>query len=329
MKLVISAWWFPVGVPVYLARAARRLGHEVVTVGPSACDAFWKDGDPAFRESWERHAVTPDVPAIESQAGHTAAWEDPAVVERVRGADLWLDVDGGWLLDGYLPEHLVKRRVYVCTDPHVESEAWRAREFINTPRPAGTAPVDAVYMMQYAQCRPEAGEFWMPYAFDPEWHRPFNDVEMDHDVTIIGAMYEGRCLLAEHLTRHGLRVLGPGRGPVAEDYSRQLCRAPVAIVWPLSNDVPARLFEALACRRRVVMLHKPGMGLMELPSWPWPRASQHVWTTNTMNGALARVRSALSYRAHESDMASRGLSVALTEHTWDFRLASLIAEQCP
>jgi hypothetical protein len=162
-------------------------------------------------------------------------------------SDLWIDVDGGWFLAAQLG---ADRRVGVATDPHIGAKfpdysGERMRKF-----------TDRVYMMQSPYCAP--GDGWLPYGFDPEWHKPAAAVP-DFDVTNLGACYPERIELSVRLRAAGMRVLGPERATIGPAYAAELRRAPVAVVWPLADDLPCRVFEAAACGVFVVTRDVPDL----------------------------------------------------------------------
>lgn len=321
MRLVLSTAWFPVCVGVYLLRAARRAGHDVMTVGPSWHRMPWPDADPTT--DWSEFVVTPDILFDERGWVHTTT-ENPW--ERLGRAELWIDVHGGWF---WQCDTGRVRRVLVATDPHVPAKSWSYEPL----RPL----VDRVFVMQRAQCRD--GDVWLPYAYDPEWHRDPGDVAEDHDVCMIGAAYPERDEIAAYLRAEGVRVLGPGRGPIGPAYARELCHAPLCAVWPMADDIPARVFEALACRRAVVTTCVPGMQELCLPAGtangigrlgPGLDAFTHEGPRSPERFArhvLDVVRGEDAYGEHGLLAAVRQCAGSLCPgETWDARLDQLIGD---
>lgn len=302
MNLVISSSWWPAAPAVYLLRAARRAGHDVRTIGPTSGDrcAMWDDAP-----SFPGFGVTPDLPLDPDAPPHPMSRENRFASELAGWADLWLDVDGGFFIAAPIR---TRRRVLVATDPHCAS--WCSRN--NYAAQRAFFPPENVYVMQSRYARP--GEKWLPYGYDPEWFFP-EDAPQTHDVTNLGAPYPERVAISEALTARGLRVLGPGRTAVGPEHRRQLCAAPVAIVWPLADDLPCRVFEARACGRvvvtstRVADLRRPGLG---------------DYTFSCPNGNdppeyIARIAASLS-----PGRRPRVPPEFVAAHTWDARLAQLI-----
>jgi len=238
VRIVLSSYFAPVSVGNYLRRAALRLGHDVVCFGSTTEDVQpWPDA--------EIRAPGVGVPA-------SAIVVDP--LEAARGADVWIDVDG-W---SYYPGDVPIPRALIATDPHLvhywdETVPQTDYARYEPQRELMKRTGGKFFTMQLAYRR--AGDEFVPYGFDREWCFPpeREPTSYEYDVTILGAPYHERVLIAEHLREWGFHVRGPGREGIGLDYRAALCSAPVAIVWPLGDDIPARLNEATACGRFVIM----------------------------------------------------------------------------
>jgi hypothetical protein len=294
VRLVISSAWYPVCVATYLLRAARRMGHDVTCVGPSSGDTI----------PWEGGKTFPGC-------GITGTVNDPASAAAVaRDTDLWIDVDGGWFAAADLA---ARRRALVVTDPHCASSdpAWTGD--------AARKYAGEVYVMQgpYRQ----AGDKWLPYAYDPEWFRPM-DVPRTHDLTNLGCPYLDRHRLSAALVSCGLRVLGPGRTAIGRDHAALLCAAPLAVVWPMADDLPCRVFEALACGRMVVTRGVPdALALLSGPD-SHPALARSVAFAYSLEDCADVVLQLVRNRTAE--MAPLPNPAAVAAHTWDARLLQLI-----
>jgi hypothetical protein len=309
VRIVLSASWYPVSVAVHLLRAARRAGHEVRTLGPtSGEDMAWER-----RVAFAGFSIAPDVLVEDGRVDADAA------VDLARWSGLWIDVDGGWFLEHPLP---TLRRLLVLTDPHVGD---LVPHFMGeTPR--SFVPAEDVYVMQAEFLRPR--EKWLPYAFDPEWFHVEaagrEAVPRTHDVTNLGAPYEARVEITELLEKEGLRVLGPGRLCIGPAHRREICSAPIAVVWPLRRDLPGRVFEAAACGRVVATRDVPDLrrfvsdaqcGVYRRVA---PKSEESV--EEIVDAVLALSREASPLLAN----IGRDAADAVAGQTWDARLAQLI-----
>lgn len=318
MKIAISSYHVPVSVANYLRRAALRLGHEVVLMGSTSGN----------RIPW------PDSP--------TRAFGGVAATDLVEShdADIQIDVDGALYDERPAP----CPRALVLTDPHIGDipptpwpAEWRESpqkfpmtgvcEALADPRylyekqRAHAASVGSkVFCMQWVQRRPD--EFLLPYAYDPEWHQVTAPLDITGaKATLLGAPYVERQILAKKLNDAGLRTLGPGRGLYGKEYAAALCSAPVAVVWPLRDDVPGRAFEALACGRRLVMKRVPAC---EEILYPFLASSKQVTFVDTMDEAVAAVAEAYSSEAKFGEQWSTSRMAATGRHSWDDRLEKIL-----
>lgn len=322
MRIVLSSLWAPVGVAAYLLRAARRLGLEVVTVGPTMGADCW-----GFKEfHFPEHAIYPQWPdaviTVQSFGSAHNRFEKP---------DLWIDVDGGHFTDHPMPwPHAV-----VATDPHMDlaehGEHWaykRQREvadfFFCMQRP---------YIQANHTCGIHKQDHFLPYAYDPAVFHPYPDQKMDADVTVLGLPYTKRRAVAAELQRRGFRVLA-GMGTIYEKYARDLCRAPVCFIWSLKDDVPCRVFEAAACGRLIVANDSIHQAIVHIE----PRLESQIAyfeEAKGVPGAVAaveywfRITQGTNPPIIKGPVASwqvRGedARVAIQPHTWDARLRQIV-----
>jgi hypothetical protein len=112
-------------------------------------------------------------------------------------------------------------------------------------------------------------------------------------------------------------VLGPERATIGPAYAAELRRAPVAVVWPLADDLPCRVFEAAACGRRV--LTAAGFDLHALQC----RGVMQMGAGTDLD-AWVRVAGDMIEDAEENEDAARSAVEWVKPHSWDARLAQLI-----
>lgn len=264
MRIVLSSFWYPVGVASYLLRAARRrLGLEVLTVGPGSGGAIPWGAEFAFPQ----YGVLPDIPFGDIPQPDRRVFTDHREmvreVERRGGCDLWIDVEGFWFVDAPVPWP----RAWVATDPHIGDITPSCRY------EAGRALADFFFCMQSPYCKttPQARasqghqtralvDHWLPYAYDPCFYP--EAVTQEADVSVLGAGYPKRRAVAEELARRGFRVLTypTGFGTMYDEHRRDFCAAPVAFLWSVRDDLICRVFEAAACGRAIVANEVPNLG---------------------------------------------------------------------
>lgn len=234
-KIVLCTAWYPISVGTYLLRAMERMGHKVITVGPSSGEVQPWPGCEGLRFP----APRVDVPLQPGPVISTATMG--RLQEFVKDADLWVDIDGGYRAPISTKRTLFPR-IYINTDPHVSGFGL-----------APDSPRLAEYAMSYQmQLYPGRGG-WLPYAADSEWFSPaVAPVTPDLEVAVPGAPYPDREDLAVELERAFGGCGFPVRGTYGKEHAAELKRAKVIVAWPLSTDLPMRVFEALAVGRPVV-----------------------------------------------------------------------------
>jgi len=250
-KVVISTAWHPVCVGTYLRRGFEALGHTVVAVGPTSGQVQpWPGCEGKLYPAADVALTWP--PGNTMQPAVLAALE-----ELTDGASLWVDIDGGYRVPICARQWPGLKRVYVNTDPHVTGLGL-------SPSSPRLSEWDMSYMMQLM---PGRGG-WLPYAADREWFQPEIAATAPPDllVSVPGAIYPEREDLAVELAGHlGFgKVGGPGIGGIYAEHAAWLRRAKVVVVWPLSTDLPCRVFEALACGRPVVVRESVSLCAMQV-----------------------------------------------------------------
>ncbi len=217
----------------YYLKVLRRLGHRCLTVG------LGRDIDP----------------------GRTVPLT--AVLERCRAAgfapDLILEHESGFCLTDVrgrapCPTVWISADTNIHYRWHAERSTWFDYVFISQR--------DLVpYFHRHGNPRTR----WLPFACDPEVHRPHDEPEV-HDIGFVGnvhnlPLYEERVRLLQALARRYDVRVASGITPeeMAVVYSR--CRL-VFNHSPLDN-FNMRVFEALSCGR-LLLTNRVGNGLLEL-----------------------------------------------------------------
>ena len=313
--VALSGAWMPVSVLQYLARGFEPWA-DVLRVGTWPREGSWLPWGPeghlgeGYTVAAPYRTQRPHV-LVDENGDVTVTPGDPTW-ERARsdGVDAWFDVDGGWAWTAGLPVQCAYRGL-VVTDPHCEG--WRAAEHADL-----RGRVDVVWQMQSGPWLRD-GDLVLNYAYDAGWHRSV-PVATSHDVTILGQPYAEREHLAARLRDAGLRVLGPGVVGVGEEYAAALCRAPVAVVWPLAADLPARYFEALACGRAVVVRRVEDLQRV------LPAESDRVGVNvvDDLDHAVENVVLCHGTLALEAAIDPAALALQVAGHSWADRARSLL-----
>lgn len=278
----------------YYERALRRRDDiELFTVGPYTGTWIpWKNG--IHLDS--RYAIAPDLPF--SVNGAIPAVPISYVEKQLPWQpDVWIQVDAGFHFQGK-PEH--GKNVIIGTDPHV------------LPYDKQRQLADTFYCMQACYAKP--GDEYLPYGFDPEYHRPEKQ-EQRYDVALIGLHYDNRNKLMSELERRGVRCLYT-IGPVYEQARALYNQSLMGINWSSLNDLTARVFELLGMRRLAVVNHVP-----DLERFFRPGIDLIAFTS------LGEAVEQIMYYRDNPEAARKIANIGHTvvqKHTWDNRVKVIL-----
>lgn len=217
----------------YYLKVLRRQGHRVVTAG------LGRDIDP----------------------GRTVPL--PVVLERCRALgfspDLIVEHESGFCLTD-VRGHTAAPTVWLSADTnihhrwHAERSAWFDYVFISQKD-----------FVDEFRSRGNPRTWWLPFACDPEVHRP-HDLPEAYDIGFVGnvhnlPLYEERVRLLERLARrYNVRVAA---GITPEEMAVLYSRCRIVFNHSPLNNFNMRVFEALSCGRLLVT-NRVGNGLLDL-----------------------------------------------------------------
>jgi spore maturation protein CgeB len=193
------------------------------------------------------------------------------------------------------------------------------------------------------------GPHWLPFACDPELHRPV-DLSPDEkssygcDVAFVGSLhrelYPNRIAMLEALADFDLGAWGPGaqalpsssplhskiRGDQVrfEDWTRIYNAAKVILCahygapGPVCRQASPRVYEVLACGGFLLCDDQPDVrALFE--------DGRDLAIFRNLSELRQKARYYLDHHQERREIASRGRGKVLTEHTYGHRVAALIA----
>lgn len=292
IRVVFSQLFYPMSIGRYFEAALRRRDDvELITAGPySGAWIPWGGGMnlPA------KYAISPNFPL--------PMGSQPLPINFVERQlpwqpDLWLQVDAGWHFRGK-PSH--GKNVIVGTDPHVlDYDAQRKL-------------ADTFYSMQACYSKP--GDKYLPYAYDPEWHRP-EEQPRNYDAVLLGLHYENRDALVNELRKRGVSIyydLGPSFDEARALYNQ----APIALAWSSKDDLIARVFEGMAMGRLMVTNRVPDLSRFF-------KEDEELIAFSSLGEAIERIIYYLDYPTEARIIAQRGRE-AVKLHTWDDRVQQIL-----
>jgi hypothetical protein len=304
-RVLIYCMHWPGYAGHYLARALRRLGHDVVTMGaPKACD--WHYIPLPARYLWQ-----PDI-AVEP-AGELKVSRALEILGAFRPGwqpNLILNTESvGEYIAGKTP---VCPIVYYAIDNHIHPYCYEPGRVTMIRRFAHWFVAHSVGFFTPS----DPGVHWLPCGYDPYIHRYLVPIEdRPYSIGMIGAPYADRKTLIQTLA--GEFDVLTGIGPMFADYTALYNQCKISLCDPLHEDVAMRVFEtaAMGC----VLLARPtpdfdGLGLV---------ADTHYLAYQHPHDALLQARSVLSDPARLQAL-SDNVRQWVTGHSWDDRARELL-----
>lgn len=299
MRVVCSFIHYPVAIGRYYQFALQRLAAtgaiELKTAGPyTGAWIPWAGGI----NLPVTYAKPPDIVIPATAVNQPVPIE---FIERQLGEwqpDLWLQVDAGFHLIGK-PKH--GKNFIVATDPHV----------LNYDRQRGYA--DKFFCMQTPYAKP--GDEYLPYAYDPEWHSPEEQLR-NYDVCLIGLNYPQRTNLVNRLRERGLKVyydLGPSYAEARALYNQ----APIGLNWSSLLDLTARVFELLGMGRLAVVNRVPDLERFFVPG-------RDLVGFSSLEEAVEAVTYYHENTEEAIKIAIQGYKT-VQPHTWDARIERVLS----
>lgn len=165
--------------------------------------------------------------------------------------------------------------------------------------------------------------FFLPHAVEPTAYYPFDIIEK-WDWAFIGHLNcpERIELLDRFCKEFPNFYLGWRQGHVPgwnvlEDAARKLSQARIIPNRTISDDIPMRVFEALACKRLLLTNHIPTLGdLFE--------NGKHLVTYQTVDEAVELARRLLADTPRREAISQAGYEEVLAHHTYDHRARSIL-----
>jgi len=294
MRVVFSSIFYPVFMGGYiLAALKRRKDVELFTTGPFTGDWIPWNGGMTVKAKFK-----PDLPMPSQWIGMRPpiAYVESKLPWK---ADVWIQVDAGFYLEGY---PLYGVNCFVATDPHVLS--YDRQRLL----------ADKFFCMQQVYAKP--GDLYLPYAYDPEWHRPEKQPK-EFDACLIGLHYQQRDALVNALKAKG-RSVYYNIGPAYEQARAFYNQSKIGLNWSSLQDLNARAFELLAFGLPAVMNRVPDMtGFF--------RDGVDYMGFDSLEEAVQAAEYLLDNPKLADQIAKSGRK-AVAPHTWDARVEEILSK---
>jgi len=307
MNVVIAGTHYAVTAALmYLTRAFKnRPDCNVITVGPyPGLWMPWTKGGVTGMQMPEEYDQIPDIP-LQYDGGLQTAPISFIENKLPWKADLWLDVNAGFHLEGR-PQHGIRARF--LTDPHTGLRGI----YDNT-----TQYYDYTFNPQANYSR--AGEIYLPYGADKVWHSRIPDLEQLYDVALIGNIYPHRVELMNILG--GIYRTYFDLGPAQEDARRIYSQSFIGINWSSMDDLTARVFELMSLGNVPLINRVSGLaGMFE--------ENTHYLGFSSQGEAIGKIRDIMDNPTEGIKIAKNAQDFIISnKHTWDDRVQVML-ETC-
>lgn len=297
MKILITAKFYPMCGANFFRWAMEELGHEVFSVGYFSGDTIPWAGNPSFPEYVfpPDLALPTDVPSYPLELiKDKVPWKP----------DLILEIDAGFYMDGKPKEWKDVPIAMFATDPHFldYSVQYGFVDFFFNPQPMAFA--------KYPK------GIFLPWAYDPNVHKPLVKIDKEFDIVFIGAMYEQR--------KHALDRLATKFKVYADSFkiydecTEIYNKGKISFNWSSNDDIPMRIFEGMAYGNAVITNRITGLESLF-------REDKHYIGFDTEDELMQKV----DYYLNNPDLLdkiSQNGYMAVEEHTYKNRCAKIIRE---
>ena len=299
IKIAFSQIFFPCAMGTYILNALKRRDDvELWTVGPFT-GSWIPWGSPGVgMHLLDKYIIAPDCPFSQSVIGQQL----PSAVLKNKlpwTPDLFVQVDAGWHFLDRPPGKIV---AHVQTDPHVLKAFYKF----------AISYSDVSFSMQSPYL--EAGEEFLPYAYDPKIHYPM-DIDKEYDACMLGLQYTQRTALVNRLRANGLNVKYE-IGIAYDEYRIEYNKSKVALSWSSLLDTPTRVYEALAMKVALVCNRTQDLENFFVEG-------EHYLGFNTLEEAERQVLLLLSDDEKRTQIAEEGCK-AVQPHSWDKRAETIL-----
>lgn len=248
-KLAVSYIHYPLSVGGFFKRALKRMGHEVIGIGPFYTEIPWQP-QTDYSAFWDQ----PEIEVMPSPGAASVPLAD--VLPRLpNDLDAIIMFDAGFHLSGGYDQVPI---ALVATDPHCLAYGEQAKD------------VNAFFVMQHAYMDRYSAlggktdswppPQWLPYAYDPTTHY-WIPGQPEYDVVFVGVLYPNRQRLLRALRDAGLKVLA-AQGVLFHEGTSMYAQGKIALNLSSRNDLPMRFWEGLAYRRAVLTNYAPDLDLL-------------------------------------------------------------------
>jgi len=309
LKVLLHYIIYPLSMGTYFRRALERRDDVDLKVFGTFTGSFipWRGG----MNVPQKYVNPPDIPSPYPLAMPIVA--DYDYVKTQLGdwkPDLIITADAGshWRSkpsDGFI--------AHIATDPHVLNYDKQRKDS------------DKFFNMQkvYSQ----AGDIYLPYAYDPTVHYHEPETQKEYDVCLIGLEYQHRVELVNKLRSLGLKVYF-NNGEIFDEYQHINNQAHIGLNWSSLDDLNARAFES-------PMMNIPVMNTvtdMQLPehhyfdyAYLFPCDNRMGDKSGFVNGAVEKIKYVMD-NLEQAKIQAEEMRKLMKNETYDNRISFILKE---
>lgn len=221
-RILVAAIHYPIASGRYIARALRRMGHDVKTIGPCTGRDVWGLELPEgseWKPDYEYTVFGNGFPEIE-------AWSPELIITADSAFTIGIETPCPHVLYG--------------VDNHVRDYSYQ--------NDYGLSPKFSHLFLAHSNGYRigEENVTWLSCAYDPDMHyveipwdkRPFH-------AAMVGVVYEERAQIINKMADAWLRVLA-GTGAILDAYRHNYNQALISVCKSIKGDLAQRVFETAA-----------------------------------------------------------------------------------
>lgn len=292
MKVLMSFKHYPKCGGNFFKWAFEELGHEVYSVGYFSGKTVPWEGNPEFPQ----YVFPPDLAYSEDIPYFDL---DEILPKLPWKPDLIFQVDAGFYLRGKsdIPNAMF------ATDPHFLD--YNAQQSM----------VDYFFNPQPSTFKKYPKSIFLPWAYDPNIHKPDLEAEKIYDVVFIGLMYENRKRALDQLSKF-CKVFGKNAGIIYDECRTFYNQGKISFNWSSNNDIPMRVFEGMAYGNLVVTNRIEGLDLLF-------KEGKHYVGFSDVEELVEKVKYYLSHEKEMFKIAEAGY-LEVEKHTYIERVKYVI-----
>jgi len=276
----------------YIARSFKRMGHEVVTLGPG-CEVntgnrnpYIAHGNYNFMDVVRKNEI--DVCLEVESGGFDISWTPPMNIKKNVKVTYWGS-------DTHLKNI---EYAYVQKKAHYTHSFFAQKKFVD----------------KYGSC------IWLPHACDPEIHNPEYEGQKPHDVTFVGhqhpSVHKARINLFNSLNRKF--KLNIRQGIFLDKMALEFKKSKIVLNRSLDGDINMRFFEGLCSGSCLLTDFIPDMVYLGA------ERGKHYIGYNGDGQAINAIKSLLEDPERRAKVAEAGQEFVIANHTYDHRAKKFI-----